>query len=126
MAPANSDGNIADVSGSPRLAWVRENAERLLVVAEEHGALRMCLCGSVARGDDRPDSDIDLYAWEFCKGDAARERAESLVRTIRAMCPFDVDVRAHGMPGWPLDRPFETTMQQDAVDLASLAFRERP
>ena len=29
-------------------------------IAERHGALRLRLFGSVARGEERPDSDVDL------------------------------------------------------------------
>jgi predicted nucleotidyltransferase len=110
-----------DVTDSPRLTWVRKNAARLLTLSEGHAARRLCLCGSVARGEDYDDSDIDFYAWEFSEGDDARERADSFVESVRAMCPYRVDVRAHDMPGWPLEPPFEESMQRDAIHLSSLA-----
>jgi len=38
------------------------NAKRQAIsdIADRHGALRLRLFGSVARGEERPDSDIDL------------------------------------------------------------------
>lgn len=33
---------------------------RLRRVAAQHGVTNPCIFGSVARGDDRPDSDVDL------------------------------------------------------------------
>lgn len=41
-----------------RLVWERRN--ELVSVAASHGASRLRLFGSAARGDDRPDSDADL------------------------------------------------------------------
>jgi predicted nucleotidyltransferase/DNA-binding XRE family transcriptional regulator len=39
---------------------VRRSQRRLAEVAAQHGASNLRLFGSTARGDDRPDSDIDL------------------------------------------------------------------
>ena len=85
----------------------------------------MCLCGSVARGTDTDESDIDFYVWEFDAGEPgtlahteARRRADTLVRTVRALCPYRVDIR--GIPGWPLDAHHEHTMRRDSIALSEL------
>lgn len=43
-----------------QLGKLRQQREKLLGLAKEHGAVRLRVFGSVARGDDRPDSDIDF------------------------------------------------------------------
>jgi predicted nucleotidyltransferase len=110
---------------SPRRTWVIAHAAELVELAAKFGARRMCLCGSVARRTDTDKSDIDFYVWDFDGGEPgtiesleARRRADDLVKAIRAMCPYNVDVR--GIPGWLLDPPFELTMRRDAVDLREL------
>jgi predicted nucleotidyltransferase len=105
---------------SPRLAWVIAHAAELIELASGLGARRISLCGSVARGDDTGASDIDFYVWEFAietDEPSARRQADQLVRAFRSLSPYCVDVR--GIPGWPLDPPFEESMQQDAIDLST-------
>lgn len=41
-------------------ASIRDHLDEILRLAREHGARNLRLFGSVARGDDRPDSDLDL------------------------------------------------------------------
>jgi uncharacterized protein len=41
---------------------VRRNRKRLVDTAAAHGLTRLRVFGSVARGEDRPDSDLDLLA----------------------------------------------------------------
>ena len=106
---------------SPRLAWVIAHAAELIELAGGLGARRLCLCGSVARGDDADTSDIDFYVWEFdteMEGPSAWQRANQLVKAIRSLSsPYEADVR--GIPGWFLDPPFEATMRRDAIDLTT-------
>jgi predicted nucleotidyltransferase len=45
---------------SPLRDLVQARREQVRAVAARHHASRVRLFGSVARGDDRPDSDIDL------------------------------------------------------------------
>ena len=45
---------------SPLRGLVASRREQVLDVAARHHANRVRLFGSVARGDDRPDSDIDF------------------------------------------------------------------
>jgi uncharacterized protein len=43
---------------------IREKREAIIRLAEKHGATRVRLIGSVARGEARPDSDVDfLVTW---------------------------------------------------------------
>jgi predicted nucleotidyltransferase len=39
---------------------VKENREEILRIAAQHGAYNVRIFGSVARGEDGPDSDVDL------------------------------------------------------------------
>jgi hypothetical protein len=51
---------LADhASGALRLL-VQSRREQVLAIASRHHASRVRLFGSAARGDERPDSDIDL------------------------------------------------------------------
>jgi predicted nucleotidyltransferase len=45
---------------SPLRSLVSARREQVMAVAARHHANRVRVFGSVARGDDRPDSDIDL------------------------------------------------------------------
>lgn len=46
--------------GLKELVFSRKN--ELLALARAHGVRRLFLFGSAARGDDRPDSDLDFLA----------------------------------------------------------------
>jgi predicted nucleotidyltransferase len=39
---------------------IHELADKVNRIAEEHGAMRIRLVGSVSRGEERPDSDVDF------------------------------------------------------------------
>jgi predicted nucleotidyltransferase/DNA-binding XRE family transcriptional regulator len=45
---------------TPRMVKLRENRDRIRRAAHRHGAKNVRIFGSVARGEDRPGSDIDL------------------------------------------------------------------
>lgn len=49
-----------DVLTGPIGQRVRRNRRRLLDLAAAHGIRHLAVFGSVARGEDRPDSDLDL------------------------------------------------------------------
>jgi predicted nucleotidyltransferase len=107
------------VAESPRLAWVKAHVVKLTETAAKYGATRVCLCGSVARGEDTDKSDLDFFVMEFDDhAPDVRGRAEDLVREFRALSPYGVDVR--GIPGWFLDPPFEATMRREAIELSRL------
>lgn len=51
---------IAEIIGDKR--------EEVLRLAEKHGAYNVRVFGSVARGEARPDSDVDLLVeWDFSR-----------------------------------------------------------
>jgi predicted nucleotidyltransferase len=53
------------VTGAAIGEAIREQRETILRVAAKHGATQVRLIGSVARGDARPDSDVDLLVmWQ--------------------------------------------------------------
>lgn len=110
---------------SPRLAWVIAHATELIEIARRYGATGVCLCGSVARGDDHDGSDIDFFVKEFSAETGpgshdARRRADSLVAAFRALAaPYAVDVRP--LPGWLLGPDEEQTMRAEAIELAQVA-----
>lgn len=104
---------------SPRRLLVATHAAELSAIAATLGAKGVCLCGSVARGDDSEGSDIDFYVREFRDGSDGRRRADHLVKEFRDRCrPYEVDVRP--LPGWLLDAGHEAAMQRDAVPLEDL------
>jgi len=47
-------------AGSPQAERLRERRDALLDASRNHGASDVRVFGSVARQDERPDSDIDL------------------------------------------------------------------
>jgi predicted nucleotidyltransferase/DNA-binding XRE family transcriptional regulator len=52
--------DVRRLPATPRGELVRRNRQRIRRVAARHGVSNLRLFGSTARGDDRPDSDIDL------------------------------------------------------------------
>ena len=58
VAPMDSHGRGVVVT----LAHLRQRREEILRIAAARGARNVRVVGSVARGDERPESDIDLLA----------------------------------------------------------------
>ena len=52
--------DLRRLPATPRGELVRRNQQRMRRAAARHGVSNLRLFGSTARGDDRPDSDIDL------------------------------------------------------------------
>ena len=73
---------------------VRQHRSEILALARKHGAANVRIFGSVLRGEDKPDSDIDLlidapgptspwfpaglfWTWKpFCRGRSTWSRSE--------------------------------------------------
>ncbi len=50
-----------------RMAFLKENSEAIKAIAARHKGLKIAVFGSVARGEDGPDSDVDFLV-TFDKG----------------------------------------------------------
>ena len=50
------------VKSPPTLEELREKRDEILRLAEKRGAFNLRVFGSVARGEARPDSDVDIMA----------------------------------------------------------------
>ncbi len=64
--------------------------EQILVLARKHGAYNVRVFGSVARGDARPDSDIDLLV-NLEKGRSLLDLAR-LLRELQDLLGCNVDL----------------------------------
>ena len=71
--------------GESLVVWASRVAERIV---ERCGASRVILYGSVARGDDGPDSDIDLLVVMPIVG----RRHDTAVRVLNELRDFPVPV----------------------------------
>lgn len=69
---------------------IREKREEILRIAEEHGARRVRLFGSVARREARADSDVDFLV-ELEPGRSLLDHA-ALMQDLESLlgCPVDV------------------------------------
>jgi len=79
---------------SPLRGLVVARREQVMAVAARHHGNRVRLFGSVARGDDRPDSDIDLlvdFAPESSLFDLIR-----MTRELEELLGHPVDVVSTG------------------------------
>ena len=73
---------------------VREQREAILRVAAKHGATQVRLIGSVARGEARPDSDLDLLAkWQ--EGTSLLDQA-ALKLELESLLGRKVDIASDG------------------------------
>ena len=52
---------------------IHELRERIELIARKHGAIRLRLFGSVARGEERPESDVDFLV-TLAKGRSLMDR----------------------------------------------------
>jgi predicted nucleotidyltransferase len=81
-----ADVNIAEV--------IREKQEEIVRIAAEHGATQVRLIGSVARGDARPDSDVDLLVtWR--EGTSLLDHA-ALMLELESLLGRKVDIASDG------------------------------
>lgn len=73
---------------------IRERREAILQIAAKHGASQIRLIGSVARGDDRPDSDVDLLVtWR--EGTSLLDQA-ALMLELEQLLGRKVDIASDG------------------------------
>jgi hypothetical protein len=81
------------VSG-PLGQLVASRREQVMAIASRHRAGRVRLFGSVARGEDRPDSDIDLLV-DF-DGDSSLFDLMRMSRELEALLGRTVDIVSVG------------------------------
>ena len=73
---------------------IRENREAILRIAARHGASQVRLIGSVARGEARPDSDVDLLVtWR--DGTSLLDQA-ALMLELESLLGRKVDIASDG------------------------------
>ena len=73
---------------------IREQRESIIRIAERHGATQVRLIGSVARGEARPDSDIDLLVtWR--EGTSLLDHA-ALMLELESLLGRKVDIASDG------------------------------
>ena len=73
---------------------IREQRESIIRIAERHGATQVRLIGSVARGEARPDSDIDLLVtWR--EGASLLDHA-ALMLELESLLGRKVDIASDG------------------------------
>jgi len=85
-----SDHARTVVSDAPTLAALRTHKAELLIIAAAHGASNVRVYGSVARGEARPDSDVDLLV-DFEQGRSLLDEVQ-LQQALTAFLGWPVDV----------------------------------
>jgi predicted nucleotidyltransferase len=78
----------------PLRALVDRHRNEILATATRHGGTRVRLFGSVARGDETPDSDIDFLV-DFTSGTSLFDLV-GLIDDLRALLHVSVDVVSTG------------------------------
>lgn len=87
VEPATS---ASDLSG-PRMAKLRENRAAVLQAARRLGVRNVRVFGSVARGEDGPDSDVDLLV-DFDLGNLGALPLIRLRREVAELLHEEVDI----------------------------------
>jgi predicted nucleotidyltransferase len=73
---------------------IREQREAILSIAARHGATDVRLIGSVARGEARPDSDVDLLV-TWSEGTSLLNHA-ALMLELERLLGRKVDIASDG------------------------------
>lgn len=85
---------MADQASGPLRLLVESRREQVMAIAFRHHASRVRLFGSAARGEDRPDSDIDLLV-DF-DDDSSLFDLMRMSRELEALLGRPVDVVSAG------------------------------
>jgi predicted nucleotidyltransferase len=73
---------------------IENRRDDIRAIAERHGARRLRVFGSVARGESRPDSDIDFLV-EFEPGRSLLDQA-ALLLDLQDLLGLKVDIVSEG------------------------------
>lgn len=87
-------GKLADQASGSLRVLVESRREQVMAIAARHHARRVRLFGSAARGEDRPDSDIDLLV-DFDQ-DSSLFDLMRMTRELEALLGRAVDVVSTG------------------------------
>ncbi|MBI5086066.1 MAG: nucleotidyltransferase family protein [Acidobacteria bacterium] len=82
---------MADPTVSER---IQEMREAIVQIAAKHGATQVRLIGSVARGEARPDSDVDLLV-TWSEGTSLLDQA-ALMLELERLLGRKVDIASDG------------------------------
>jgi predicted nucleotidyltransferase len=85
---------LTDQVSGPLRVLVESRREQVMTIAARHHASRVRLFGSAARGEDRPDSDIDLLV-DFDQ-DSSLFDLMRMARELEALFGRAVDVVSAG------------------------------
>lgn len=85
---------MADQMSGPLRVLVESRREQVMAIAARYHASRVRLFGSAARGEDRPDSDIDLLV-DFDR-DSSLFDLMRMSRELEALLGRPVDVISAG------------------------------
>jgi predicted nucleotidyltransferase len=85
---------LGDQVSGPLRVLVESRREQVMAIAARHHASRVRLFGSAARGEDRPDSDIDLLV-DFDQGSSLFDLIR-MSRELEALLGRAVDVVSAG------------------------------
>ncbi len=90
---------------------VRDKHAEIVRIAARHGATQVRLIGSVARGDARPDSDVDLLVtWSE---DTSLLDHAALMLELESLLGRRVDIASDG---W-VKAPMRESIYRDAIPL---------
>ena len=73
---------------------IREKRDAIMRIAAKHGATQVRLIGSVARGEARPDSDVDLLV-TWSEGTSLLDQA-ALMLELERLLGRKVDIASDG------------------------------
>jgi predicted nucleotidyltransferase len=90
---------------------IRDKRDAIVSIAAKHGATHVRLIGSVARGEARPDSDIDLLV-TWAEETSLLDHT-ALVGELESLLGRKVDIASDG---W-VKPPFREAVYHDAVAL---------
>ena len=88
---SEGDEGVADLTVGDT---IREKREAILRIAARHGASQVRLIGSVARGEARPDSDVDLLV-TWSEGTSLLDQA-ALMLELESLLGRKVDIASDG------------------------------
>jgi predicted nucleotidyltransferase len=88
---SEGDEDVVDLTAGNT---IREKREAIVRIAARHGATEVRLIGSVARGEARPDSDVDLLV-TWSEGTSLLDQA-ALMLELESLLGRKVDIASDG------------------------------